>query len=216
MKAPEMKWIRFTIATFFAVPLLARPAQATGYVITIGVHASQSSIPWDNSFPSLRFQCLWLQPEISHAGYINVVEFEKTQALGGSFYNVRVWLCHTTKTQLESWFDNNYTGFTPVQVLNVPSLTFPPTTGYFDIGITPNTFLYNNTNNLLMEVRFNGHTGNQASCWRSAQPYARVYSDDENAYSGVVLNEGECIRLHIGTMAGVEPASFGKIKALFH
>jgi len=210
-----MKRISFALTAPFITTLLAGSALATGYVVTIGTHVAQSALPWDNGLASIRFQCLWLQPEIGHAGYINVVEFERTAPFGGSFYNVRVWLSNTTKTQLESWFDNNYTGFTPVQVLNVPSLTFPPTTGYFDIGITPNTFLYNNTNNLLMEVRFSGNTGNDVTCWRSDQPYSRVYSNEENAYSGTVLNNGQYIRLHIGTMTGVEPASFGKVKALF-
>jgi len=210
-----MNRMRFTVAALVIVALYGGSAQATGYVVAIGAHASQNTLPWEITYPSIRFQCLWLQPEISHTGYINQVEFEKSTSLDASFYNVRVWLCHTTRTELGAIFDGNYTGFTPVQVLNTAVLTFPPATGYFDIGITPNTFLYNNTNNLLMEIRFNGHTGPAMACWRSAQPYARIYEWDENADQGLVLNNGQCIRLHIGTMAGVEPASLGKIKSLF-
>jgi len=210
-----MNRMRFTLAALVIVALYGGSAQATGYVVPIGVHVSPNDLPWDITYPSIRFQCLWLQSEIAHAGYINQVEFEKTNSLNASFYNVRVWLCHTTRTELGAIFDGNYTGFTPVQVLDVSTLTFPATSGYFDIGITPNTFLYDNSDNLLMEIRFNGHIGPAISCWRSAQPYARIYAYDENAYSGTVLNNGQCIRLHIGTMAGVEPASFGKVKALF-
>ena len=210
-----MKRVRFiplvVVFTSFPIP----SSYATGYVVTIGTHLGQSNYPWGITFQSMRFQCLWLQPEIAHSGYINQVEFEKTNSLSASFYNVRVSLCYTTRTELGAIFDGNYTGYTPVQVLNASTLAFPPVSGYFDIGITPNKFFYDNSDNLLLEVRFNGHTGPSIPCYRSAQPYARIYEWDDNANQGIVMNDGQCIRLHIGTMAGVEPASFGKVKALF-
>jgi hypothetical protein len=211
-----MKKFKLALVAGVAALVVASSAfGASGYVVTIGSHAASNAIPWwGSSYDSMRYQCLWLQSEIAHAGYINTVEFEKSDASAGTFNDVRVYLCHTTKTALEATFDNNYTGFTPVQVRTGGNLVFPASTGYFDIGITPNLFNYNNTNNLLMEVRWNGDTGTTCYCWRSAQANARVYASDHNAPSGSVQNNGQCIRLHIGTMTPVAPASLGHIKAL--
>ncbi len=199
------------IATCF----LAAPASPSGKVVVIGTHAAGNAIPWwGGAYNSCRFQCLWFQSDINYAGYIDEIEFEKSSSASGTFNNVRVWLCHTTKTQLEANFDNNYTGKTPVQVLNTASLNLTGS-GYFDIGITPNTFNYNNSDNLLMEVRWDGDSGSTCSCYRSSQPYSRVGAWNHNASSGTVWNNGQCIRLHIGTMTGVAPTSLGRVKALF-
>jgi len=211
-----MKRFKLALAVGIAALVVASSAfGVSGYVVTIGTHASGNTIPWyGGSYNSMRYQCLWLQSDITHAGYINTVEFEKSSAVGGTYNDVRVWLCHTTKTALEATFDNNYTGFTPVQVRAGGDIVFPATSGYFDIGITPDLFNYNNTDNLLMEIRWNGDSGSSVPCWRSAQANARVYATDHNASSGSVQNNGQCIRLHIGTMTPVAPASLGHIKAL--
>jgi hypothetical protein len=66
-----------------------------------------------------------------------------------------------------------------------------------------------------MEVRWNGDSGVTDSCARSAQANSRVYTGDHNASSGSVQNNGQCIRLYIGTMTGVEPTTLGRVKALY-
>ncbi len=205
------------VITALAVAFSFAPAAAedSGKVVTIGTHASGNYIPWwGNNWNSARFQCLWFKSDINTAGYINVVEFEKSSTASGTFNDVRVWLCHTTKTALEATFDNNYTGKTPVQVRTGANLTLSGS-GYFDIGITPNSFNYNNTDNLLMEIRWNGDSGTGVPCWRSGGTAQRLYATSHTASSGSVSNTGQCIRLHIGTMTGVQPTSLGRVKTLF-
>ncbi len=209
------KALLVTAALAVALTFAPAAAEAHGKVITIGTHAAGNAIPWwGASYNSCRFQCLWFKSDINTAGYINVVEFEKSSSTAGTFNDVRVWLCHTKKTALEATFANNYTGYTPVQVRTGGNLTLTGS-GYFDIGITPNSFNYNNSDNLLMEVRWNGDSGATCSCYRSAQPLSRVYAWSHTATSGSVQRSGQCIRLHIGTMTGVTPSSLGRVKTLF-
>ena len=209
------KTLLVTAALAVAFSFAPAAAEDSGKVVTIGTHASGNAIPWwGTSYNSMRFQCLWFKSDINTAGYINVVEFEKSSGASGTFNDVRVWLCHTKKTALEATFNNNYTGSTPVQVRTSANLTLSGS-GYFDIGITPNTFNYNNSDNLLMEIRWNGDTGTTCSCWRSSQPRSRVYASSHTATSGSVQNNGQCIRLHFGTMTGVAPTSLGRVTTLF-
>lgn len=210
-----MKKMLIIMVTALTLVALAAPAGATGKIVTLGTHASGNYIPWwGNSYNSCRFQCLWLQSEINTAGYINVVEFEKSSTAAGTFNDVRAWLCHSTKTQLEATFDNNYTSKTPVQVRSGGNLAFTGS-GYFDIGIDPGKFNYNNTDNLLLEIRWNGDSGVGVPVWRSGASTGRVYAWDHNATSGSLQITGQCIRLHFDTMTGVQPSSLGRVKTLF-
>ncbi len=210
-----MKKALILTAAVLALTAFATQAGATGKVVTLGTHAAGNVIPWwGASYDSCRFQCLWLQNEIGTAGYINVVEFEKSDTGSGTFNDVRAWVCHSTKTQLETTFDNNYTGKTPVQVRTGGTLAFSGS-GYVDIGITPNTFNYNNTDNLLLEIRWNGDSGTSIGCYRSAASTGRIYAWDHTATTGTLQVTGQCVRVHFGTMTGVDPASLGRVKTLF-
>lgn len=210
-----MKKVIMVTAALVAASALAPAAIASGKVVVVGPRVARDVVPWRGaSGDSMRFQCLWLQSDIDYAGYVNGVEFDKADAAGGRFNSVRAWFCHTRKTTLETAFANNYTGFTPVLVLNMRSVTVSGT-GWFDLRINANQFNYNNRNNLLMEVRWDGDDGNDVRCWRSGQPYSRCYAFDHNATTGTVYNNGQRIRLTIGTMIGLEPTSLGRVKTLF-
>ena len=191
-------------------------ADASGKVFTIGTRVTGNSIPWmGQGAAAMRFQCLWFQSDINYAGYINAIEFAyQSGNPPAAFNNVKVWLCHTGKTTLEPTFDNNYTGNTPVQVMDKLTLTLEGT-GWYDLGIDPNKFSFNNTANLLMEIRWYGDSGRAIYCWRSGGTAARVYAESHTAESGTVENNSQYIRLHISTMAGVEPTSLGRVRALF-
>lgn len=208
--------MKFTVVilTALALAAAAAPAGASGKVVIIGDRAAGNAVPWRGTgYNSLRFQCLWLQRDLAAAGYVNGVEFEKTSAATGRFNSVRAWLCHTGKTTLERTFANNYTGNTPVEVLNMRSVTVDGT-GWFDLGIRTNRFNYNNASNLLLEIRWNGDDGGNVPCWRSSQRNSRCYAPDHTASAGTVFNNGQRIRLTIGTMTGVAPTSLGRLRAL--
>jgi len=143
-----MKKVALLMMALTVAATLAPTALATGKMVEIGTHAASNYIPWwGNSYDACRFQCLWLQSEINYGGYINAIEWDRqTYTTSGTYNNVRAWLCHTDKTQVEATFDNNYTGNTPVQVMNLSTFTLGAGPGWVDFGIDPNKFNYNNTN----------------------------------------------------------------------
>ena len=199
-----------------ALVVAASMAGATGKVVTIGTYGADNYIPWwGQSYDSFRYQALWLKAEINYAGYINKIEWNRgTYTSTGTYNQVRVWLCHSTKTTLEATFDNNYTGKKPVLVRASGDYKVPPGPGYVDMPITLNTFNYNNTDNLLMEIRWHGDAGTGCTCWRSTASSRRVFATDHEASQGFVT-AGQHIRLTIGTMTGVVPTSLGRVKAMF-
>lgn len=210
-----MKKIKILTAAFVGAAILAPAASASGKVIVVGPRAAADVAPWRGaSGDAIRFHCLWFQRDVDYAGNVNAVEFEKSSSDSGRFNSVRVWLCHTNKAALEATFNNNYTGYTPVEVLNMRSISLSGT-GWFDLRINSNRFNYDNKRNLLMEIRWNGDDGHNVACWRSSQPYSRCYAYDHNASQGTVHNNGQRIRLTIGTMIGLAPTSLGRVKTLF-
>ena len=213
MKKALVLMIAVTALTFTA---FVAPAGATGKVVTIGSYGANNYIPWwGSSYNSFRYQALFLQSEIAYAGYINKIEWNRgTYTTGGTYNQVRVWLCHSTKTVLESTFNNNYTGNTPVAVRTSSTYALPAGPNYVDMPITPNTFNYNNTANLLMEIRWNGDGGTGNPCWRSTASSRRLYATSHTATTGSVTM-GQHIRLTIGTMTGVAPTSLGRVKSIF-
>jgi hypothetical protein len=213
-----MKRVTLLITALTVAGTLAPPAAATGKMVEIGTHAANNAIPWwGGSYNACRFQCMWLQSTINYAGYINAISWDRqSYTTSGTYNNVRAWLCHTDKTQLEATFNNNYTGNTPVQVMDKSTFTMPAGPGWVDFGIDPNKFNYNNTKNLLLEVRWRGDGGTTNYCSRTGDSTARVYNmTDDNATTGSVQITGQRIRLYIDTMTGVQPTSLGRVKSLF-
>ncbi len=209
------RFLRIPALLVVGAVLAAAAAGASGKVVTIGTRVNGNRVPWRGAGAAMRFQCLWLKSEINVPGYINVVEFayHSGSSIGG-FNNVRVSLCHTTKTRLEPTFYNNYGGKTPVQVMNKLSLVLSGR-AWLDIGIDADKFNYNNRDNLLMEIRWRGDSGNNIYCWRSDMTAGRVYAYNDEAAVGTVYYEGQYIRLHVATMVGLEPTSLGRVKALY-
>ncbi len=212
-----MKKALILTTAVLALTAFATQAGATGKMVEIGATAAWNVAPWGGgNYDSMRFQCLWFQTDIAYAGYIQAVHWNRgTYTTSGTYNDVRVWLCHTTKTALEATFDNNYTAKTPVQVMTKAIFTMPAGPNWVDFGIDPNKFNYNNSDNLLMEIRWNGDGGVNDACARSAQANSRVYIGDHTATTGTVQNNGQCIRLYISTMTGVAPTSLGRVKSLF-
>jgi len=206
-----------TLATIAVLVSGVVPAAAedSGKVIIVESGSMGNRAPWRGSGGNaMRFQCLWLQSSINYAGYINVIEFQYSSGtLPASFNNCRILLCHSTKTALEATFANNYTGNTPVEVFNGTETLSG--SGWLDTHITPNKFNYNNRDNLLMEVVWNGDNGRDVYCNRASATARRCYSYSHTSPTGTVYAQAQVIRFHIGTMTGVTPTSLGRVKTLF-
>lgn len=213
----RMKKASILTTVVLAFGPFATQASATGKMVQIGTSAFLPNVPWDGaSYNSMRFQCLWFKSDIGVAGYIQAIEWDRVRRTSsGTYDDTRAWLCHTTKTALEGTFDNNYTGKTPIQVLNKPTFKMPAGPGWVNFGIDPDKFNYNNSDNLLMEVRWNRDGGVQDLV--GARSYARcsVWTANHMATSGSVRDNGYCVRLYINTMTGVAPTSLGRVKSLF-
>jgi hypothetical protein len=191
-------------------------AGATGAVVELESRVTGNRVPWrGGAGDALRFQCLWLQSDINAAGYVNRIDFYfSSGSVPASFYNCRVLLCHSSNAELESTFADNYTGNTPVEVFN-GTMTLDGAT-WLDIRITPGLFDYNNTDNLLMEISWDGDSGNNVYCYQSNGAYRRLYSfDSSTAAEGTPQAESQYIRLHIGTLPGVSPTSLGRVRAIY-
>jgi hypothetical protein len=175
------------------------PASRETIEVVIGVQATGNYIPfWGNSYNACRFQTLYRQSDIAVAGEIVRFAFMPWGSSVGTFDNVRVYLCHTNVVQLSTTFDTNYGGNTPVEVINVPSM---------NVGNAGNiwmewdvSFDYNNTDNLLIEIRWNGDNGVGVPIWRTNEsaPF-RLYAWDDNASTGTVGNQGYYAKLSIST-----------------
>jgi hypothetical protein len=212
-----MKKALILTTAVLAFGAFATQAGATGKMVEIGTAAYLSGVPWGGiSYNSMRFQCLWFKSDIGAAGYIQAIEWDRNRyTTSGTYNDTRVWLCHTTKTRLESTFNNNYTGKTPVQVMNKSTFRMPAGPGWVNFGIDPDKFKYNNSDNLLMEVRWNGDSGVQCTVTTRTGSGQSVWTTNHMATTGTVRNYGQCIRLYIGTMTGVGPSSLGRVKTLF-
>lgn len=205
--------------TVVTLCLVAAAATVWGDEVKIvGARSSSNVCPWWGPNPAIRFQCLWEKSEIglTLGGYINKVEFMRSSTASGAFGNVRVYLCHSAKTtELDMTYANNYKG-TPVEVLNKSSVTVSGSSGqWWDLGITPDKFNYNNTDNLLMEIRWRGST-TACACYRANGTNKRIWAFNDSAtVAQYRFAQVQYIRLTVANATGVAPTSLGRVKSLF-
>ena len=198
---------------------LAGAAFGTGKRVTVGTMSGGNWIPfWGPSYSGMRFQTLIDQSQIGNAGTINEVEYYGYYGYGGEFLKYRVLLGHTALSALTTTFDNNWKG-TPVEVANAAAFAIPAVKNFFPLKLTK-TFTYNNTDNLLIEIVWDGKTGSPTgepiySCTFGSGIH-RVYAlglPSNPTGSGDTL----CYycRLSFGAYTGISPTSLGRVKALY-
>ncbi len=216
MKKAAFAVTAFALITTWGPKVTPAAAEDSGKVVTVETPSDPNRVPWRGGLgDGIRFQCLWLQSGVNYAGSVNKIEFSYfSGTLPATFNNCKILLCHSTKTVLEATFANNYTGNTPVEVFNGTQTLNG--SGWIDIRITPNAFNYNNRDNLLMDVVWNGDNGRDVFCYRAGGSSRRCYSYDYNATTGIVYTtEAQYARLTLATMPAVEATSLGRVKTLF-
>ncbi len=188
-----------------------------------GTPNSNNTIPFWGGRPAMRWQTLWFQSELGEAGPITKVEWQvwaNGSSAGGTFNSTDILLCHTSLAAVTSNFNNNYDGKTPVNVFSgTYNLAGYPANSWVTI-VTPSNFTYNNTDNLLMEVSFDGSTG-------GTTPF-KIRSSGGGPYPGRVFNMSSKTATtgtvtasyhHYGRITisatGVAPTSLGRVKALY-
>jgi hypothetical protein len=215
-----MRNVLLLLSAFFLTTAVV--AVATGNEHEVGgAPARGHTVPFWSEKAAMRFQCLWLQSEIGENGRVVKIDFSFKQYAGtppATFTGCTMLLCHTPVNKITANFKSNYGGKSPVEVFS----------GKFEIPaglqendwfmvVAPETFRFNNTNNLLMEVVWTGASGAAESRFWIAdtdQP-GRVRAFSATAINGTVLpNQGQVARITIGSPA-VNPTSLGRVRALF-
>jgi hypothetical protein len=191
-----------------------------GQHIVGGTKYTGNTIPWWGSYTAGRFHCMWYQREINEAGDVTQIEFQFHSYSGTrTFNNVDMLLCHSRLSALTSNYTTNYAGNTPVKVYSgnyvIPSGLVRD---QWVVQCSPTNFKYNNTDNLLFEISWQGRSASGGNYfWRATagQP-GRVWASSKTATSGsLYVNQGEIARITIGPIPGVAPTSLGRVKSLF-
>jgi hypothetical protein len=196
---------------------VAASAYATGTRIVVGSYSMGNWIPfWGPSKSAIRFQTLIDQDQIKYAGDITEVEYYGGYGDGGTFNNFELYLCHTDKFSLDGYFDGNYKG-TPVLVASSSAFTIPARIGWFPLKMTK-TFAYNDADNLLVEIRWEGRQAQGDPIITCFFGYGRhriyAWSPKAEVASGGSDLAYFC-RLSFGVYPGVRATSLGRVKALF-
>jgi hypothetical protein len=157
--------LKLPYALLLASCVLAVPAFADTTWIVCGVPDAENIVPFcGHSTDAMRFQALYLHDELGLSGEIVSFGLGSAGNPAAEFYNVRVSMCHTTRTSLDTLFANNYDGNTPALVFQADTLLVgtPDTWYYF-----PCSFMYNNTQNLVFEIQWRGDAGSNVDFYRN-------------------------------------------------
>jgi hypothetical protein len=199
---------------------LVAPAFGTGKQVIVGTRTGGNWIPfWSQTYTAMRFQTLIDKSEINNAGVINEVELFRYWTTGGdvTYNNVRIFLGHTALSALGLTFDSNYKD-TPVEVKTTGSLVIPTAQAWFPLKMTK-TWTYNNTDNMIVEIRWTGstpRTGVPLYTCSFGSGIHRVYAyNNANATSGTGDTLAYHSRLSFSYSTAVTPTSLGRVKALF-
>jgi hypothetical protein len=165
----------------------------------------------------MRFQTLIDRGVINYAGVINEVEYYAYYGYGGTFNNYKAYLCHTDKSALVATFASNYKG-TPVLVASFSAFTIAATKTWLPLKMT-GTFTYNNTDNLLVEIVWQGKVGTPRgepvySCFFGSGAH-RVWANSSTATTGTPYPLAYYHRLNFGYYTALGPTSLGRVKAMY-
>lgn len=212
------KYVLLTMALVLAASAVA---VAGVHVVGGGTPNSNNTYPFWGIFSAFRWQTMWFKSEINEAGPVSKIEWNTwNNTSGGSYNNCDILLCHTGVSAITSTFAANYGGKTPVKVFSgTYTLSSYPVNTWVNI-VAPTNFTYNNTDNLLMEVSWQGGSGSTNSMkvrTSGSPPYpGRVWNtSSKTATTGSIqASYHHYARITIGNV-GVEATSLGRVKSLF-
>lgn len=146
-------------------------------IVTVSKRWSSSwaYYPFYGSYLSgIRFQTIFPRSAINREGYIDKLYFNALSLSGSPRYdNFKVYLANTSRSSLSSTFSSNYDD-DPVLVYSASSFYPTNQNGWIPIDIN-NIFYFNNTKNLLVEIRWSGDN-NQNTILGAQYSYNSRYS----------------------------------------
>lgn len=137
--------------------------------VIFGPKIRNNSIPWfGRPYDAVTSQHLYMQSDIGTYGKIISFAWENIEPLifdpEGEYRNVRIYMGHTSRSAFVSTFADNYTGPRTLVFSRAAFTTGGPPDTWNDIVLdTP--FLYNNVDNLIIEVRWNGDDDRNVTLW---------------------------------------------------
>lgn len=121
----------------------------------------------------------------------------------GIFHNARVYVCHTTATELDSVYEENYGGNNPTEAMARETLYLRWRNGAWQSFGFDGSFVYNGSDNLILEFRWQGD--NDSSVYNLGYYTSgnrAVDARSSTAETGTPRNYMPRLRIHYST-AGV-------------
>lgn len=114
----------------------------------------------------------------------------------GTFNNAQIFFCHTKRSSLSTVFQDNYDGNSPSQVLSRASLPLNWTETQWNQIDFDGTFDYNGTDNLLIEIRWNGASGGLITGVQSPASGRELLGAAISDATGTLQTYRNVLRLH--------------------
>lgn len=173
------------------------------------------TLPFSTLTP--RTQNLYLASEIDGSGSITGLAFQMSTTSTAETYTATIMMGHTTLTALGTTFAANFDSGTPVTVANAITFNIPdgiPAGEWFWVPLPTNTFLYNGTDNLIVDVVTTAATGNTSIGFLGTTG-RRNYNNDNTAPDGAVDTAAVHVKFRFngGTMGVITDAALGTSNA---
>jgi hypothetical protein len=198
--------------------LLCMVVIAPAITIYCGTTSMGYTIPFEGTYyDECRLQILFLKGQLTTSGTISEIAF-KVQADGssGMFQHGNVKLCHTDQNSVDSNFESNYGGFSPITTLSNADIPVAGIAGAWVPLEFSLPFAYSNSHNLLVDLSWEGDNGVEVPvfAWNPAGLNRHVYAEDLTSPIGTTGQLSYYMRFIISGTA-VEPNSLGRIKGMY-
>lgn len=207
--------------TFLVVVLLlVLPIFAFTDEIIIGDKDGYSEYPWCSVYPDyeMRYQALILQSEIGFMCEISMLGFQSCYpGYSLNVYDLFVYLCHTSRNSLSLCFETNYDGNEPMLVYLIDFRQMQaPGDSWANMPFDYN-FIYDNDDNLLVEVIFHYATGAFYTYTSDTSSRRCGWAGNFDAeYMDYGYEWHNRFRLTVEEIfIGVQPVSLGELKSIY-
>ncbi len=147
------------------VQIIVNPGSSSGFAVVVGDSSINNWLPFQGGpADSCRAQHLYYASDVNHTGLINTLSLMPSLMAQGTFNNLEIHICPTTKDTLEATFDNNYTGNTPTLVYSAASQVYGRTgeRDYWHDFVLDTKYDYTG-GNFIVEFRWAGDDGHSVS-----------------------------------------------------
>ncbi len=123
----------------------------------------------------------------------------------GDFYKAEILLCNTTAEELSTSFEDNYAGFTPVEVWSADTLSIDWAAPGWNGQVFTTPFEYDGTHNLIIEYRYLGENGRTINvrAFYPPTPNRTLDAGLPTSSTGELLSFMTSLRIHYTPAVGI-------------